>query len=100
VGLGAGLDVSKHRKTSPCLGRTIRSAVPVLTALSPKIALSHTVTYAAFLIASFHSILHNINIYYFFCLALQPSGLWPPRHKRFLDHTQRRATVGRTPLDE
>jgi hypothetical protein len=25
-------------------------------------------------------------------------GLWPPRHTRFLDHTQRRATVGRTPL--
>jgi hypothetical protein len=27
-------------------------------------------------------------------------GLWPPRITRFLDHTQRRATVGRTPLDE
>jgi hypothetical protein len=27
-------------------------------------------------------------------------GLWSPRHTRFLDHTQRRATVGRTPLDE
>jgi hypothetical protein len=27
-------------------------------------------------------------------------GLWPPRHTRFLDHTQRRATVGRIPLDE
>jgi hypothetical protein len=26
--------------------------------------------------------------------------LWPPRHTRFLDHTQLRATVGRTPLDE
>jgi hypothetical protein len=25
------------------------------------------------------------------------SGLWPPRHSRFLDHT-RRVTVGRTPL--
>jgi hypothetical protein len=23
---------------------------------------------------------------------------WPPPHTRFLDHTQRRATVGRTPL--
>jgi hypothetical protein len=31
--------------------------------------------------------------------AAQP-GLWPLRHTRFLDHTQRRATVGRTPLDE
>jgi hypothetical protein len=27
-------------------------------------------------------------------------GLWPPRFTRFLDNTQRRATVGRTPLDE
>jgi hypothetical protein len=27
-------------------------------------------------------------------------GLWPPRITRFLDHTQRRATVGRTPLEE
>jgi hypothetical protein len=27
-------------------------------------------------------------------------GLWPPRFTRFLDHTQRRATVGRTALDE
>jgi bacillopeptidase F (M6 metalloprotease family) len=24
----------------------------------------------------------------------------PPRHMRFLDHTKRRATVGRTPVDE
>jgi hypothetical protein len=27
-------------------------------------------------------------------------GLWPPRIMRFLDHTQRHATVGRTPLDQ
>jgi hypothetical protein len=27
-------------------------------------------------------------------------GLWPPVTTRFVDHTQRRATVGRTPLDE
>jgi hypothetical protein len=27
-------------------------------------------------------------------------GLWPPRTTRFLDHTQRRTTVGRNPLDE
>jgi hypothetical protein len=62
---------------------------------------------------------------YFFPLALQPSAgwLWPPlalqpsagygllwlcsraratasSFMRFLDHTQRRATVGRTPMDE
>jgi hypothetical protein len=27
-------------------------------------------------------------------------GLWPPRTTRFRDYTQRRATVGRTPLDK
>jgi hypothetical protein len=27
-------------------------------------------------------------------------GLWPPRTTRFRDHTQRRATVDMTPLDE
>jgi hypothetical protein len=27
-------------------------------------------------------------------------GQWPPHITRFLDYTQRRATVGRTPLDE
>jgi hypothetical protein len=35
----------------------------------------------------------------FFSLAVQPSAA-PPFHTRFLDLTQRRATVGRTPLDE
>jgi len=29
-----------------------------------------------------------------------PSGPGPPHSRGFLDHTQRRATVGRTPLDE
>jgi hypothetical protein len=28
------------------------------------------------------------------------SGLWPPHHARFPDHTQRRATVGGTPLGQ
>jgi hypothetical protein len=32
--------------------------------------------------------------------AIAQRGLWPPRTTRFRDHTQRRATVGRTPLDE
>jgi hypothetical protein len=27
-------------------------------------------------------------------------GLWPPRTTRFPDHTQRRATISRTSLDE
>ena len=53
---------------------------------------------------------HRLNLYYFFSLGattpvggciLQPSsGLQTPRVTRFLDHIQRRATVGRTPLNE
>jgi hypothetical protein len=40
-----------------------------------------------------------IIIIIFSCSAAQ-RGLWPPCTTRFLDHTQPRATVGRTPLDE
>ena len=39
----------------------------------------------------------------FFSLSLgpiAPKGPWPPHSLGFLDHTQRRTTVGRTPLDE
>ena len=32
--------------------------------------------------------------------AAAPSGPGPPHSRRFLDHTQWRTTVGRTPLDE
>jgi hypothetical protein len=35
-----------------------------------------------------------------FSLTLQPSAAMASSFTRFLDHTQRRATVGRTPLDE
>jgi hypothetical protein len=40
--------------------------------------------------------------YYFFIFSSSAAqrGLWPPRFTRFLHHTQRRATFGRTPLDE
>jgi hypothetical protein len=34
------------------------------------------------------------------CGSAAQRGLWPPRHTRFLDHTQRCATVGRSTLDE
>jgi hypothetical protein len=36
----------------------------------------------------------------FFCGAATQRGSWPPHYWGFLDHTQRRTTVGRTPLDE
>ena len=40
-------------------------------------------------------------LYLFFCCgAATQRGLWPSSFLRFLDHTQRRTTVGRTPLDE
>jgi len=35
-----------------------------------------------------------------FCGAATQRGSWPPHSRGFLDHTQRRATVARTPLDE
>jgi len=35
-----------------------------------------------------------------FCGAAAQRGPWPPHFLRFLDHTQRRTAVGRTPLDE
>jgi len=37
---------------------------------------------------------------FFFCDAATQPGSWPPHSWGFLDHTQRRTTVGRTPLDE
>jgi hypothetical protein len=36
----------------------------------------------------------------FFSGSAAQRGLWPPRPRGFRDHTQRRTTVGRTPLDE
>jgi len=37
---------------------------------------------------------------FIFCGAATQRGSRPPHFFRFLDHTQRRTTVGRTPLDE
>jgi hypothetical protein len=36
----------------------------------------------------------------FFSGSAAQRGLWPPRPRDIRDHTQRRATVGRIPLDE
>jgi hypothetical protein len=41
----------------------------------------------------------DINYYFIFSGSAAHRGQWP-RITRSLDHTQRRATVGRTPLDE
>ena len=38
--------------------------------------------------------------YFFFCGAATQRWSWFPHSWGFLDHTQRRTTVGRTPLDE
>ena len=42
----------------------------------------------------------SIYIFFFCCGAATQSGPWPPHSWGFLDHTQRRTTFGRTPLDE
>ena len=40
-------------------------------------------------------------VYFLFpCGAAAQRGPWPPQFLRFLDHTQRRITGGRTTLDE
>jgi len=36
----------------------------------------------------------------FFLVQQPPSGPGPPHSRGFLDHTQRRTTVDKTPLDE
>jgi len=41
-----------------------------------------------------------VHISLFFCGAATQRGSWPPHSWGFLYHTQRRTTVGRTPLDE
>ena len=41
-----------------------------------------------------------ISIYHFFWWRCGPTRIMAPSFMRFLDHTQRRITVGRTPLDE
>ena len=43
---------------------------------------------------------HIIIIIIIFCGAATQRESWPPHSWGFLDHTQRRTTVGRTPLDE
>jgi hypothetical protein len=42
--------------------------------------------------------MHIIIIIIIFSGSAVQRELWPPRHTRFLDHTQRRATVSRIPL--
>jgi len=41
-----------------------------------------------------------VYIYFFLSGAATQRGSWPPHSRGFLDHTQRRTTVGRNPLDE
>jgi hypothetical protein len=42
----------------------------------------------------------HTQIYIIFSGPAAQRGLWPPRHLRYLDHTQRHAAVGRFILDE
>jgi len=43
---------------------------------------------------------NTILLLFFLCGAATQRGSWPPHSWGFLDHTQRRTSVGRTPLDE
>ena len=43
---------------------------------------------------------YSLVIHYFFLWRCDPTGAMASSFLRFLDHTQRRITVGRTPLDE
>jgi len=49
---------------------------------------------------SFHGDASCISREVFFCDAATQRGSWPPHSWGFLDHSERRTTVGRTPLDE
>jgi len=40
------------------------------------------------------------NFFFLFLARQPPSGPWPSHSRGFIDHTQRRITVDRTPLDE
>ena len=43
---------------------------------------------------------HQLQLHYYPPVALRPTRAMASSFLRFLDHTQRRTTVGRTPLDE
>jgi hypothetical protein len=49
---------------------------------------------------SWLSCFNVISLYFFSFGAATQHGSWPPHSWSFLDHTQRRTTVGRSPLDE
>ena len=42
----------------------------------------------------------SLQVFFVCCGAATKRGSWPPHSWGFLDHIQRRTTVGRTPLDE
>jgi hypothetical protein len=68
----------------------------------------NVILYKSVWLPTYHNILkHEVNLYdMFVCLfvcfsrSAAQRGLWPPRNTRFRDHIQRRATFGRTPLNE
>ena len=50
--------------------------------------------------AHIHTVVMSNYTVIFFCGAETQRGSWPPHSRGFLDHTQRRTTVGRIPPDE
>ena len=63
---------------------------------------AHAIGHAHIFDVLLNSSLINIIIIQFFCLLWRcdPTRVMTSSFTRFLDHTQRRTTVGRTPLDE
>ena len=96
--------------------------VPILSHIDPVHALHHPTSLRSILILSSHLrpglpsglfrvysktwvisfFLQSDSTSFFFLIfgATTPSGSGPPHSRSFLDHTQRRTTVGRTSLDE
>jgi hypothetical protein len=98
---------TKLKKPSPWKNSTgtTRKAKPSSTLARLKwVTLRHTLICTIFNLVSWQTVPRH----FFFCrynplwvCILQPSsGAIASSRTRFLDHTQRRATVGRTPLDE
>jgi len=90
------LDPKIHRYA---IFSVIQSLPPSL--LDPKILL-RTLFPNTLSLGSFLNVRDQISypFFFFFAVALRPNAGHGSSFLRFLDHTQRRTTVGRTPLDE
>jgi len=83
------------RLFSPQLSVVLKSFLHALTVLTGDCSLTDVV------ILQLYNALTGISDIHFFLLwRCDPTRVMASSFLRFLDHTQRRTTVGRTPLDE